>query len=173
MPRWEVHISVASMALVVIITGCVLGILGPDLNVKVDSIPLDFMIAMGLGSMGFLLGSVLPDIDGKGKVRWTIGPMIGAFAIIPPVIHHLQVSNLLEAIQYLWDYGTRSFFIFTLVSLVFALFPKKHRGWFHSIQAGMVLSTVWGGYIWWVTGLEVHYIILIIAMKPSSVFLRK
>lgn len=164
MPRWEVHLSVASMALLVVITGAILGLYQSGLSLHDLGSIIPFISALVFGSMAFLLGSVLPDIDGKGKIRWTAGPILGSFVLLPPLLWKISEGDLTESFDLLWGPGVRYFFVFTLIGTVLALLPMKHRGRIHTIQFGAILASAWGIYIWSTTSLGLEFCILVGAM---------
>ena len=127
MPRWEVHLSAASMALVVVLTGAVLGFYQSGIYPWNSPSLIPFVTALIFGSMAFLLGSVLPDIDGRGRIKWTIGPILGSFVMLPPVVGRTLSGNIISGLEHLWTEGARLFLIFTLIGFLLALLPMKHR----------------------------------------------
>lgn len=152
------------MALVVVMTGALLGFFQSGGFPSIEKGSFHFIIAILLGSMAFLFGSVLPDIDGKGRIRWTIGPVCGMFVMLPPVIADSISGGPMSGLDLLWNEGVRLFFVFTLIGTLLALIPMKHRGSMHSIRTGTILSSIWGCYIWLSTSLSWRLCLLIVLM---------
>lgn len=110
---------------------------------------------------GLLLGCLLPDLDGGGKVSLYLPPFMGAYSLFL-----LTISN------HFWDpAGTQlfqadltgyllTFSIFTVISYGFLFLPKRHRGFMHQPMAALLFGVCWSLY---------HIIFL--PFKPAEVFL--
>ncbi len=161
MPRWEIHLSVASMAVLVISTGYALGTYQSGLSILDIDKGIHLILGLGLGCAALFLGSVLPDIDGRGRIRWTIGPIFGAFGIIPPFIGKVSAQGISEAFNFIWNEGSSLFLILTVIGYFLIILPLKHRGWMHSVTPGLIYGSAFGSYVFLSTslGLEVAFLV--------------
>ena len=161
MPRWELHISITSMAALVVLTGAAIGLVQNGLSMSELREAFPFLTALALGSIAIVLGAVLPDIDGNGRIRWTIGPVMGAFGIVPPFIGRSFEEGLLNGMIFIYQDGARLFLLFTAIGFLFLLVPFKHRGKMHSILPAVIFGTAWGLYTWSCVSLGIEHAFLV------------
>lgn len=161
MPRWEVHLSVSLTAVLSIATGFSLGIYQQGITISEIERTFPLIQILCLGFAALIVGSVLPDMDGKGRIRWTMGPVLGAFALLPPFLGNFTDRGPLEAFSFVWDEGARLFLILTAAGYLIILLPMKHRGWMHSITPGAVFGTAFGSYVFLSTSLGLEGAVLI------------
>jgi hypothetical protein len=161
MPRWEVHLTVASMVVLVIATGSALGLYQAGLSTGLLIEASSMFHSLLLGSFALLLGSVLPDLDGKGKIRWTIGPVMGAFALAPPFLGRFSLNGPEDALDFIWNEGSRLFLLLTGLGYLLILVPMKHRGWMHSNTPGLIFGTASASYVLACTSFGIHEAILV------------
>jgi membrane-bound metal-dependent hydrolase YbcI (DUF457 family) len=95
-----------------------------------------------IGALSLLLGSLLPDIDGKGRVRWIIGPVIGAFALTFMALRAYLAGGIEGSLSYLADDGALLFLAGTAMGYASLLLPMRHRGIMHRAPAAMVFSLI-------------------------------
>jgi hypothetical protein len=109
-----------------------------------------FMLPLLFGTVLMILGSVLPDVDGKGRIRWIMGPVSGAFFIMPFLADMAQGGRITECLDFLTGKGSVLFLTGTLAGYLILLFPFKHRGFMHSFRAafafGIIAGIYWGGF---------------------------
>jgi len=161
MPRWDVHISFGLMALIVIVSALVLGVGGDvDISQIFDRIYL-FSSILLLGGGALIIGSILPDIDGKGKIRPLIGPIVGSMLLIPLVIGALRAGGPQSVIDLIFGYGSVVFMVGTVAGYLFLLIPKKHRGLWHSNKAGLFYGSIWGSYVFFASSLAMDQSVMI------------
>jgi membrane-bound metal-dependent hydrolase YbcI (DUF457 family) len=98
-----------------------------------------------IGAFSLLVGSILPDIDGKGRIRWIIGPVIGAFALTMMTLKTYVMGGFDGAFSYLADDGALLFLAGTVLGYCSLLLPMRHRGIMHRIPAAMVFSILCAG----------------------------
>ncbi|MEA3559219.1 MAG: hypothetical protein U9R75_08210, partial [Candidatus Thermoplasmatota archaeon] len=164
MPRWDVHISFGLMAFVTLVSGMVLGMKG--------SFTLDHLFAIFpiigpvllFGGSAVIIGSVLPDIDGRGKVRWIIGPVVGSMLFMPALFGTLSSGNLDSGISFIKGEGSLIFLAGTAVSYSSLIVPKKHRGIFHSPKTGVLFGIIWGAYVLYFAHIPMESAVLIGSM---------
>ncbi|MFO8050985.1 MAG: hypothetical protein R6V01_04725 [Thermoplasmatota archaeon] len=147
MPRWDVHISFGLMAFVTVLSGMVLGAEGNISPAKVPEVLLAFGPVLLLGGGALLLGSVFPDLDGRGNIRWAIGPAVGSMLILPSLHGYLSTWSIREGIGYLRAEGSLIFLLGTAVSYSSLIVPKRHRGALHTMRAGILFGILWGAYV--------------------------
>ena len=147
MPRWDVHISFGLMAFIVLISALLLGARSSSSIAEYIGTVYLFWSLLLLGGGALVLGSVLPDIDGKGKVKWIIGPVIGAMLFIPPLIGSCSSAGTVGALKFLTGPGSFLFLAGTVGGYLFLLVPKRHRGYWHSNWTGMFYGSIWGIYV--------------------------
>jgi hypothetical protein len=147
MPRWEVHLSFGMMAFIVILSAAMLGL---DI-VSISSFDSDLIAAAGsvllLGGGAMILGSVVPDMDGNGKIRWIIGPLAGVFAVVPPFALAVKERGLSGGMEYIGSGGSLLFLAATAAAYLLLLVPMKHRGIWHRPGTGLFFGVVWGSYV--------------------------
>jgi membrane-bound metal-dependent hydrolase YbcI (DUF457 family) len=153
MPGWEVHLSVSLTAVLSIATGFSLGLYQGGLSFTdlEKSFPLIQILCLGFTAL--IVGSVLPDMDGKGRIRWTMGPVLGVFGILPPFMGSFTSEGPIQAFSFLWEEGARLFLVLTAAGYLIILLPMKHRGWMHSITPGAVFGAAFGSYVFISTSL--------------------
>ena len=161
MPRWEVHLSVSLMAVLTIATGFALGLYQGGISITELEGSISLIQILCLGSAALILGSVLPDIDGKGKIRWTMGPLLGVFGLVPPIMGKFNSVGPLSAFNFIWEEGAGLFLLLTVTGYLIILIPMKHRGWMHSMIPGAVFGTAFGSYVFISTSLGLEGAVLI------------
>lgn len=142
------------MALIVIMTGALLGLYQAGLSINNVMASFDMIKALALGSIALILGSVFPDIDGRGKIRWTIAPIMGAFMITPPFIGKTMNGRIMDGLQFLYNDGSRLFLLITFLVFIILFIPMKHRGKVHTPAAGILFGLLFGGYTWFFASLD-------------------
>jgi len=144
--RWDVHLSFGLLALVVIVSALVFSILNsPALSGIFNTLGY-FYQPMLIGGAALIVGSVLPDIDGNGKIRWIAGPVAGVLAVLPPFLGCMSSLGLMEALEFLLHGGAVIFLIFTITGYLFLLIPLKHRGIMHRSGSALVFGALIGIY---------------------------
>jgi len=104
---------------------------------------LEILPPLLMGAAGLLLASVLPDMDGRGKIRWTMGPVLGIFALAPPVLATLSRDGPYPMLDFVWNPGSRLFLVVCAAGLLLPHLPFKHRGSIHSVPAAFLAGTMW------------------------------
>ncbi len=164
MPRWEVHLSFGVMAFIVLLAGILLGIWTPGRNIPpLDVITLLILVLL-LGGGAMIAASVLPDIDGRGRIRWMIGPVAGAMAIVPPIIGVVRVGGARAGLEFIMGPGSLIFLGATIAAYLILLIPKTHRGAWHRTRTAMAFGTLWGLYVWSTAAMTIDQSMLIGAM---------
>ena len=164
MPRWEVHLSIGMMAFLIILSSILLGS-GEESEITdhLRRVPLlGVVILLGGGSL--VLGSVLPDIDGRGKLRWIMGPMFGAFLFVPPLIGTFRAGGPIETMEFVGGIGSLLFLGGTLAGYLVLLVPSKHRGILHSHWTGVMYGSAWGIYVFYTASLAIEQSLMIGSM---------
>ncbi len=147
MPRWEVHLSFGLMAFIVILSALLLGLGAPEDPLIIIEHFEDYGLLLLLGGAALILGSIIPDIDGRGRIRWMIGPVAGAFLFTPPFIGNLRAGGPNAGMDYIGGTGSLLFFGVTVIAYLLLIFPMKHRGLWHRSGTGVVFGILWGAYI--------------------------
>ncbi|MBN1390602.1 MAG: hypothetical protein JXA22_08175 [Candidatus Thermoplasmatota archaeon] len=164
MPRWEVHLSFGLMAFVIILSAQMLGSgQGGSLNDLLGTMAF-FGIMLLLGGGSLLLGSVLPDIDGRGRVRWMIGPAVGALLFLPPLIGSFGSGGAPEAMAFIRGAGSFIFLSGTALGYLLLAVPKKHRGIWHSNRTGLIFGAAWGAYVFYTASVALDQSLMIGSM---------
>jgi hypothetical protein len=164
MPRWDVHISFGLMAFIIVISALFFGARGDEGINEMLPILYFFSSIIALGGGALIIGSVLPDIDGKGKIKWIIGPVVGGMLLIPPLIGAFRAGGPIEAMDLITGYGAVLFLSGTIGGYLFLLVPKKHRGIWHSNRTGFAYGLVWGFYVFYTSTLAMDQSIMIGSM---------
>jgi hypothetical protein len=149
------------MTVLVILTGSALGFYQAGIPVLITDGALELILALGLGCAALIMGSVLPDIDGKGRIRWTMGPVLGAFGLIPPFMGRFWAEGPTKAAGFIWNEGARLFLVLTMIGFVLVILPFRHRGWMHSITPGIIFGSTFGSYVFMSTSLGIEGAILV------------
>lgn len=146
MPRWDVHISFGLMAFIVLFTALMMGTRSTSFGEYIGTLNIFWSLLL-LGGGAMILGSVLPDIDGKGKVKWIIGPVLGAMISVPPMIGSFGSAGPSGILEYIAGTGSLLFLAGTAAGYMLLLLPKRHRGHWHSNWTGMLYGGMWGAYV--------------------------
>jgi len=149
MPRWDVHLSFGVMAFITILSALLLGSSPESSLVDYIRTAAFFGIVLLLGGGALVFGSILPDIDGRGKVRWMIGPSVGALLFLPPLIGTFRVGGPSEAMGFIAGTGSLLFLLGTAAGYLLLLVPMRHRGILHSKWTGAIYGGLWGGYVFY------------------------
>ena len=104
------------------------------------------------GGTALLVGSVLPDVDGRGRIRWIIGPITGCMLFMPALYGSLSSGGYSSALDYVQGRGSLIFLMGTGVSYSSLLVPKKHRGIFHTKRAALLFGALWGAFVMFTAG---------------------
>jgi len=141
LPRWDLHlacgISVSALCLFSASLPFIGSGTGPIMSyVRVVALPIS------IGTFSLLIGSILPDIDGKGRIRWVIGPVIGAFALIMMAIRSYMLGGPEHALAYIADDGALLFLLTTVLGYGILIIPMKHRGAMHRMTSALAFSLV-------------------------------
>jgi hypothetical protein len=164
MPKWEVHISFGFMAFIMLLSGMFLGVWSRGGSLPVVDISSVMVLILLLGGGALMAGSVLPDIDGKGRIRWMIGPIAGAMVIIPPIVGELRAGGFQAGLGFITGPGSILFLAATVAAYLILLVPKKHRGAWHRTRTGMVFGLIWGSYVWATAAMPIDQSVLIGSM---------
>ena len=164
MPRWDVHISFGLMAFIVFIAALLFG--SRSSSSILESLRTVYFLwsLLLLGGGALIVGSILPDIDGKGKVKWIIGPIMGGMLLVPPLIGAYASSGTLGALGFLTGPGSMLFMAGTIFGYLLLLVPKKHRGHWQSNWTGMVYGGIWGVYVFYTASLALDQSLVIGSM---------
>lgn len=163
MPRWEVHLSFGALTTVTLSIASILGSLdGPLLGPIMERTTL--FTTLFLGNAALIVGSVLPDIDGRGRIRWVIGPVMGAMLLAPFIIEWTREGGISDLLGHLWNEGSVLFLAGTLLGYLLLLLPLKHRGMMHLTRTGLLLGALWGAYIFLIASPPVLETVLIASM---------
>lgn len=92
-------------------------------------------------------GSLLPDLDGRGIVRWFVGPLAGAMVLVPPLADTTLDGSFQGGIRFLGGEGARLFLLSCALGYMLLLVPFRHRGFLHTHRAGLLFGTAWGAYL--------------------------
>lgn len=131
------------MTVILIDSSVLFAMIGSKSIVTVGPVIDFFLLPLLIGSLISIFGSVLPDIDGKGNIRWIIGPVVGSFAFFPPFLTELKNGGLWGGIRFVGEGGSALFLVSTLFGYLFLLIPMKHRGMMHDPRmAGMFGAVV-------------------------------
>lgn len=164
MPRWDVHISFGLMAFIVILSALFLGAREGSSIWEFLHIIYLFGSILVLGGGALVIGSVLPDIDGKGKIKWVIGPTVGTMLFVPLIIGSLKNEGPMGVIELVKGYGSLVFLVGTISGYLILLIPKRHRGIWHSNRTGIAFGTIWGMYVFYTSSLAMDQSIVIGSM---------
>jgi hypothetical protein len=164
MPRWEVHLSFGIMALIVLLAGLLLGIWTPGMSIPAMDVITILILVLLLGGGAMIAGSVLPDIDGKGRIRWIIGPVAGSMVIAPPLIGMIRAGGVQAGLDFITGPGSLLFLGTTIAAYLLLVAPKKHRGAWHRTRTGMAFGMIWGSYVWATAAMTIDQSVLIGAM---------
>jgi len=164
MPRWEVHISFGLMAFIVLLAGILLGIWVPGERIPPLDVLTLLILVLLLGGGAMLAGSVLPDIDGKGRIRLMIGPVAGAMALVPPLIGVIRIGGAVAGLDFIMGPGSMLFLGATAAAYLVLLLPKRHRGAWHRTRTAMAFGMIWGSYVWATAAMTIDQSMLIGAM---------
>lgn len=135
MPRWDIHIACGISVSFLYLVSASLPLIGN--GDAILSATRSLALPLLIGTMALLLGSILPDIDGRGRVRWIIGPIIGAFVLALTTIRAFLMDGMGGAISYLIDDGALLFLIATAAGYASLLVPLSHRGVMHKAPAAL------------------------------------
>ncbi|MFW3145931.1 MAG: hypothetical protein ACMUIE_03880 [Thermoplasmatota archaeon] len=154
MPRWELHLSFGLMAFVVLLSALFLGLKG---SLGIDmlpglALPLASFLLFGGGAL--LVGSVLPDLDGKGRIRWVIGPIVGFMLLAPILFGRIVAAGPLSGVDLLMGKGSLIFLGGTVIAYSSLALPLRHRGLLHSPKMGILFGILWGAFVWYFAGTD-------------------
>jgi hypothetical protein len=105
------------------------------------------LLPLSMGALALLVGSLLPDLDGRGVVRWFVGPLTGAMALVPPLTGSFMRGSVSSGLRFLSGPGSRLFLFSCSFGYMVLLVPFKHRGRLHTHRAGLVFGLMWGVYL--------------------------
>ncbi|MGA1819627.1 MAG: hypothetical protein ACMUHU_01315 [Thermoplasmatota archaeon] len=161
MPRWDVHLSFGVMAFIVIFSALLMGSSSGNSLEGYLRTAAFFGIVGLLGGGALVFGSVLPDIDGKGRVRWIVGPVAGAMLFIPPLIGSFRSGGPLGAMEFIEGAGSLLFLLGTAAGYLLLVVPTKHRGILHSKLPGAVYGGIWGAYVFYTASMALDQSMMI------------
>lgn len=164
MPRWEVHISFGLMATVTLLTAVVLGLKGDNGLTTAHRAFIDLGPVILFGSAGLMVASVLPDIDGRGRIKWIIGPLVGSMLFLPALYGYMITGDLKDCIGFIRGDGSMIFLLGTAATYSSLVLPRTHRGFFHTKKAATIFGASWGIYIMIIAGMDIQSSLLIGAM---------
>jgi len=141
MPRWEFHLTCGLFAAVLLGGVAIAGIADPSMEVSILRAK-QVLPASIVGSLSLILGSVLPDVDGRGKIRWAIGPVVGALVIAPFSMASFLIDGLSGLYDYLTTEGAMTFTALTIGGYMALLVPMRHRGRLHDISSALAFGIV-------------------------------
>ncbi len=147
MPRWEVHLTAGLGASVLISFGLFMGAYDRGGLTHIISTAGRYLLPLSMGTLALLAGSVLPDLDGRGRVRWFVGPLAGLMALVPPLAGRTFGGNVSGGLDFLSGPGARLFLFSCAAGYMLLLVPFKHRGFLHTHRAALIFGTVWGSYL--------------------------
>ncbi len=145
--RWDVHVSAGLFAVIILFLPFIFVIISNPAPETFYGIASFFLPALILGSLALMVGSVLPDIDGKGNIRWIIGPVLGGMALFPPLLSIVLSKGVASGLSFLISDGALLFLIMTAVGYSLLLLPLKHRGFFHRPIVGITFGLIWCIYL--------------------------
>ena len=164
MARWEVHLSFGLLALVVIVSALIFSLLNASTMSGIGEAVRYFYIPIVIGGSALMVGSVLPDIDGKGNIRWVSGPAAGFMALLPPFLGCFSSLGIFKALEFAASEGAVIFLIFTVAGYLMLLIPMKHRGIMHRRGTALVFGAVIGIYAVLYALLSIPQAILVFSM---------
>lgn len=167
MPRWDLHLACGISVTILYVFCAIFPLLGTapwpvDQAIRTVSLPLF------IGAFSLLLGSVLPDIDGKGRVRWIIGPIIGAFALTMMALRAYLTGGVEGSLSYLAEDGALLFLAGTVIGYGSLLLPMRHRGIMHSATTAVVFSLICAAVFLATIDLDLEHGALVGAMAFSG-----
>ena len=142
MPRLDVHLCFGVLAALLIDSSLVFATLESGSPDSIPEILHGIFMPLIFVSLFLLAGSVLPDIDGRGKIRWIIGPMAGSFAFFPPFLARISGDGFEGGVSFFTGDGSALFLIFTILGYLFLLAPMKHRGLMHDWRGAGIFGSV-------------------------------
>lgn len=147
MPRWEVHLTTGLGASLLISFGLLMGVYDGSGPSGLLTAAGRFLLPLSLGTLALIVGSVLPDLDGRGLVRWFVGPLTGTMALVPPLAGRTSSGSLSLVLDFISGQGARLFLFSCAAGYMLLLVPFKHRGLLHTHRVGLIYGTVWGCYL--------------------------
>lgn len=139
MPRWDLHIACGISVTVLYVLCASFPFLGSHPGSLMDGFNV-LALPLSIGAFSLLVGSILPDIDGRGRIRWVIGPVIGALALTMTTADSYLDDGITGALSHLGDDGALLFLAGTAIGYGSLLVPMRHRGAMHGIPAAAVFS---------------------------------
>ncbi|MGA1822060.1 MAG: hypothetical protein ACMUIG_06005 [Thermoplasmatota archaeon] len=164
MARWDVHLSFGLLALVVIVSALVFSLFNASKMSGIGEGFGYFYKPIIIGGSALMVGSVLPDIDGKGNIRWIAGPVAGFMAFLPPFLGCFSSLGIMKALEFAASEGAVIFLIFTVSGYLFLLIPMKHRGIMHRTGTAVVFGAVIGIYTAMSALLSIPQVFLVFSM---------
>lgn len=165
MPRCDVHLAFGVMAFVVILSALLLGS-GSEGGTVQDHLGAlaTFGVLLILGGGSLILGSILPDIDGNGRVRWIIGPAVGALLFVPPLIGSFGSGGAVGMMSFVKGTGALTFLFGTAAGYLLLAIPKRHRGLWHSSRMGLLFGAAWCAYVFYTASVALDQSLVIGSM---------
>ena len=145
--RWDVHVSAGLFVVVILALPFIFVMLSNPYPGTMINIAGFFLPALILGSLALIVGSVLPDIDGKGNIRWIIGPVLGGMAMLPPLTSIILSEGAASGLSFLIADGALIVLFMTIAGYSLLLLPLKHRGFFHRPIVGITFGLIWCVYL--------------------------
>ena len=161
MSRWEVHLSYGLFALLMLILSIILALIREDGWRELGSVLPVITAPVLLGGVGLIIGSVVPDVDGRGKIRWIAGPTLGMMILLPPLLGSIEAGGAEEALRFTLGTGAIAFTIGTLAGYLFLLIPLRHQGMIHRPTAAILYGILWGSYAGILSSAPFYHTILI------------
>jgi len=157
MPGWKAHLWFGIFGVFpLILVFSVLLLLYPTSRIYLaPQVPLFSTMGLLLSislSLSIIFGSLLPDLDGGGKITVYIPPFFGGYALflfyVSQYFHkcgilHLEINGVLTPLII--------FTVATLLSYGLLFLPKKHRGRLHHPMTAIVFGGLWalGHSLFW------------------------
>ncbi len=141
MPRWDLHLACGISVAILYGFCATFPLLGTG-SWPVPKHMAAVSLPLFIGAFSLLLGSLLPDIDGKGRVRWIIGPVIGTFALTLMALRAYLTGGIGGTLSYLSDDGALLFLAGTALGYGLLLLPMRHRGIMHGAPAAIAFSLI-------------------------------
>ena len=151
--RWDVHISFGALVAVIMVMPAFLASWTGWPHLFNTSVLGTLWPALLLGASALVVGSVLPDVDGKGKIRWVSGPLLGSMVLLIFLTSYVRSGDLLSIPGFLLGEGALYFTLFTAAGYLLLLLPLKHRGVMHSPRAGIAYGVLFGAFTGIISGL--------------------
>ncbi|HDD59950.1 MAG: metal-dependent hydrolase [Thermoplasmata archaeon] len=148
MPDWREHIMGGLITLFAVLAVSIFSaLLSPRELMVVPGVRLTdlrgFLLFTSM-ALGILMGSLLPDMDGGGKVSLYLSPFLGAYSLFLLSTASLYSKSARTPLFYTNLTGyLLTFTTFTVISYGLLFIPKKHRGFMHRPVAAPVYGILW------------------------------